>query len=185
MYCKIYINYRGACQISWFMFQTLQRRSALAAVFSCAVWVRARVKTPNSKRILARTSGTLTAVSPSIQVSLAAQHSKHPPAHHKLAAFAYHPSRMLAKRLPRCSLRPTPRFLTTSRSLRAGDPLHTHPGSSGGHHGDHYDPPGGWLWGLRPGEKYEKEGWEGLFYYGFYGSFVVAAIAYAFKPDTS
>jgi hypothetical protein len=116
---------------------------------------------------------------------LAAQHSSTLQHTNKLAAFAYHPSRMLAKRLPRCSLRPTPRFLTTSRSLRAGDPLHTHPGSSGGHHGDHYDPPGGWLWGLRPGEKYEKEGWEGLFYYGFYGSFVVAAIAYAFKPDTS
>jgi hypothetical protein len=92
---------------------------------------------------------------------------------------------MLAKRLPRCSLRPKPRFLTTTRSLRAEDPLHPHAGSSGGHHGDHYDPPAGWLWGLRPGEKYEKEGWEGLFYYGFYGSFVVAAIAYAFKPDTS
>jgi len=24
-----------------------------------------------------------------------------------------------------------------------------------------------------------------LFYYGFYGSFAVAAVAYAFKPDTS
>ena len=92
---------------------------------------------------------------------------------------------MLARRLPRCSLRPKPRFLTTTRPLRAEDPLHSHSGTSGGSHGDHYDPPGGWLWGLRPGEKYEKEGWEGLFYYGFYGSFVVAAIAYAFKPDTS
>lgn len=102
-----------------------------------------------------------------------------------LPGFSHYPQSMLAKRLPRCSLRPKPRFLTTTRSLRAEDPLHSHPGSSGGHHGDHYDPPAGWLWGLRPGEKYEKEGWEGLFYYGFYGSFVVAAIAYAFKPDTS
>lgn len=95
---------------------------------------------------------------------------------------------MLAKRLPRCSLRLRPRYLTTTRNLRASDPSQAHPGSDGGDHGDHgdhYDPPGGWLWGLRPGEKYEKEGWEGLFYYGFYGSFVVAAIAYAFKPDTS
>jgi hypothetical protein len=97
---------------------------------------------------------------------------------------------MLAKRLPRCSLRPTARYLSTTRTLRAEPPSHAHPASSDGghqdhHHGDHYDPPGGWLWGLRPGEKYEKEGWEGLFYYGFYGSFVVAAIAYAFKPDTS
>jgi hypothetical protein len=35
MYCKIYINYRGARQIAWLMFQTLLRRSA---VFSSAVW---------------------------------------------------------------------------------------------------------------------------------------------------
>jgi hypothetical protein len=40
MYCKIYINYRSARQIAWLMFQTLLRRSALAAVFSSAVWIR-------------------------------------------------------------------------------------------------------------------------------------------------
>jgi hypothetical protein len=40
MYCKIYINYRGVRQIAWIMFQTLLCRSALAAVFSNAVWVR-------------------------------------------------------------------------------------------------------------------------------------------------
>ncbi len=101
---------------------------------------------------------------------------------------------MLGKQLPRCLLRPTStclstRGLYTSRQLRAQthgeDPLHAHPGSSGGHHGDHYDPPGGWLWGLRPGEKYEKEGWENLFYWGIYGSLAVTGVAYAFKPDTS
>lgn len=52
-------------------------------------------------------------------------------------------------------------------------------------HGSQYDPPTGWLFGVKPGEKYEKEGWEGLFYYGFVGSLVVFTIAYAFKPDTS
>ena len=51
--------------------------------------------------------------------------------------------------------------------------------------GAHYDPPTGWLWGVKPGHKYVKEGWEGLFAYGFVGSFIVAGIAYAFKPDTS
>ncbi len=63
----------------------------------------------------------------------------------------------------------------------------TPPRSSGGgdDHGSHYDPPGGWLWGIRPGEKYEKEGWENLFFYGFYGSIGLACVAYAFKPDTS
>ncbi|ESZ93992.1 hypothetical protein SBOR_5633 [Sclerotinia borealis F-4128] len=25
-------------------------------------------------------------------------------------------------------------------------------------HGDHYDPPSGWLFGVKPGEKVEKEG---------------------------
>ena len=54
----------------------------------------------------------------------------------------------------------------------------------GGGHESHYDPPSGWLFGVKPGEKYEKEGWEGIWYWGFYGSFAVAIIAYAFKPDT-
>ncbi|KAK4131004.1 hypothetical protein BT67DRAFT_389542 [Trichocladium antarcticum] len=51
--------------------------------------------------------------------------------------------------------------------------------------GMHYDPPTGWLWGVRPGEKYVNEGWEGPFFYGFWGSIVVFMVAYAFKPDTS
>lgn len=54
-----------------------------------------------------------------------------------------------------------------------------------GAHGPQYDPPTGWLWGVKPGEKAEKEGWEGLMYYGFVGSLVVFAVAVAFKPDTS
>lgn len=37
-------------------------------------------------------------------------------------------------------------------------------------HGDPYDPPTGWLFGVKPGEKAEKEGWENVFYYGFFGS---------------
>ncbi len=55
----------------------------------------------------------------------------------------------------------------------------------GGHHGPEYDPPTGHLFGVRPGEKYQKEGWEGLFFYGFYGSIGLAVVAYIFKPDTS
>ena len=53
-----------------------------------------------------------------------------------------------------------------------------------GGHGMQYDPPTGWLWGVRPGEKYQNEGWEGPFFYGFWGSLIVFAIAYAYKPDT-
>ncbi|KAJ9633834.1 uncharacterized protein PV06_05675 [Exophiala oligosperma] len=54
----------------------------------------------------------------------------------------------------------------------------------GGGHDDHFDPPGGWLWGQRPGEKYEKEGWEGLAW-AFVGCWVVAIAAYTMKEDTS
>jgi len=57
--------------------------------------------------------------------------------------------------------------------------------SGDAHHGPQYDPPTGWLFGVKPGEKYKKEGWEGIFYYGYCGSLVVFLIAYAFKPDTS
>ncbi|KAF2121383.1 NADH:ubiquinone oxidoreductase 11.6kD subunit [Lophiotrema nucula] len=52
-------------------------------------------------------------------------------------------------------------------------------------HGPSYDPPSGWLFGVKPGEKYEKEGWEGIWYWGFFGSIGLAVVAYAFKPDTS
>ncbi|KAL2888387.1 NADH ubiquinone oxidoreductase 11.6kD subunit [Ceratocystis lukuohia] len=55
----------------------------------------------------------------------------------------------------------------------------------GGGNGNNFDPPTGWLWGVKPGEKAEKEGWEGPVYYVFLPSFVVLAIALAFKPDTS
>lgn len=52
-------------------------------------------------------------------------------------------------------------------------------------HGSQYDPPTGWLFGVKPGEKYKPEGWENLFFYGFCGSLAVFAVVYAFKPDTS
>ncbi|KAJ5595379.1 uncharacterized protein N7459_001587 [Penicillium hispanicum] len=75
----------------------------------------------------------------------------------------------------RCLLRKpqTVQSFSTRSGLRAAD------------HGDHYDPPSGWLFGVKPGQKYVKEGWEGVWYYGFIGSFLVAGIAYVFKPDTS
>lgn len=63
-------------------------------------------------------------------------------------------------------------------------PQDSHDSHHGGHE-SHYDPPTGWLWGIRPGDKYEKEGWEDLFIYGFFGSLILTGIAYAFKPDTS
>ncbi|KAI9743738.1 MAG: hypothetical protein M1835_002864, partial [Candelina submexicana] len=64
--------------------------------------------------------------------------------------------------------------------------LQTRLSSSAHHdHEDHYDPPSGWLWGVPPGETYKKEGWEGIWIYGFFGSLILGAVAYAYKPDTS
>ncbi|KAI9730587.1 MAG: hypothetical protein M1834_005830 [Cirrosporium novae-zelandiae] len=67
------------------------------------------------------------------------------------------------------------RQLSTTRSLR----------SAHGEHESQYDPPTGWLWGIPPGKKYEKEGWEGLMLWGFGGSMLFGVVGYIFKPDTS
>jgi hypothetical protein len=75
----------------------------------------------------------------------------------------------------RCLLRKPQNIqgFSTRSNLRAAD------------HGDHYDPPTGWLFGVKPGHQYVKEGWEGVWYYGFIGSLLAAGVAYVFKPDTS
>jgi hypothetical protein len=72
-------------------------------------------------------------------------------------------------------------FSSSARSAAADHASHD------GHdaHEDHYDPPTGWLWGIKPGEKYQKEGWEGIWVWGFFGSLGLGVVAYAFKPDTS
>jgi len=54
----------------------------------------------------------------------------------------------------------------------------------GGGHESHYEPPSGWLWGVPPGTKPEKEGWEAIWTWGFFGSIGVLVVGYAFKPDT-
>jgi hypothetical protein len=55
--------------------------------------------------------------------------------------------------------------------------------ASGGH-ASHYDPPSGWLFGQDPAAPKVKQDWENIFYYGFFGSLLATAIAYAYKPDT-
>ena len=52
-------------------------------------------------------------------------------------------------------------------------------------HESPYDPPSGWLFGVPPGERAKKEGWEGVWAWGFCGSLGLAAVAYVFKPDTA
>jgi len=59
--------------------------------------------------------------------------------------------------------------------------------SGGDSHGaeSKYDPPTGWLWGIKPGQKVEREGWEMPFYIFYCGPFILAGIAMFFKPDTT
>lgn len=83
------------------------------------------------------------------------------------APTALRAARALALRSPRVATRP---FATTMKK-RGG--------------GSSYEPPTGWLWGVKPGEKPEKEGWENLMFYVYIPSFVLAVVALAFKPDNS
>jgi hypothetical protein len=101
----------------------------------------------------------------------------------RLASLALRTARPSLTR-PLAAVAPARRITTSSAAPAAHPPAADH-GDHGEHHDDHYDPPGGWLWGIRPGEKYEKEGWEDIFIYGFGGCFLVAGIAYVFKEDTS
>lgn len=93
-----------------------------------------------------------------------------------------------------CLLRPTTTTITPTTASLCSSParstnrhLSTSPirASSSGAHEDHYDPPSGWLWGIPPGEKYKKEGWENIWIWGFFGSLGLGIVAYAYKPDTS
>ncbi|KAF2200076.1 hypothetical protein GQ43DRAFT_374695 [Delitschia confertaspora ATCC 74209] len=67
------------------------------------------------------------------------------------------------------------RPLSTSQVLRGGS----------GSHESRFDPPTGWLFGVKPGEKPEREGWEWIWYIGIYGTLALTTVLYVFKPDTS
>ncbi|KAJ1324925.1 ESSS subunit of NADH:ubiquinone oxidoreductase (complex I) [Microdochium nivale] len=83
---------------------------------------------------------------------------------------------------PNTAIRATRALVQQSAAARS---FSATPRTAGGAHGPQYDPPSGWLFGVKPGEKYQKEGWENPFFYGFCGSLFLAAVAYGFKPDTS
>ncbi|MCJ1273584.1 hypothetical protein MMC21_001377 [Puttea exsequens] len=74
-----------------------------------------------------------------------------------------------------------------TRTLASTHPpeVSEHPSPDTASHESHYDPPSGWLFGVPPGQKYEKEGWETTWVYGFWGSLLFGVVAYAYKPDTS
>ncbi|KAK4957569.1 hypothetical protein LTR10_005536 [Elasticomyces elasticus] len=68
------------------------------------------------------------------------------------------------------------RPLSYTAALKSGD-SHAHE--------EQYESPSGWLFGVKPGEKYENEGWENVWYYGFFGSLLFGVVGYCYKPDTS
>lgn len=107
----------------------------------------------------------------------------------RLAARTTQPLSLPLRKTPSLQARNAKPFRLASSHSAAGELK----GSEGGHeadhhhgggHEDHFDPPGGWLWGIRPGEKAEKEGWEPLAWV-FVGAWVVAVAAYTMKEDTS
>ncbi|CRK03061.1 hypothetical protein HYQ45_006598 [Verticillium longisporum] len=87
---------------------------------------------------------------------------------------AVRPSAALARAATR-ALRPAPAMAARPFSVTAR--------RAGG--GNDFDPPTGWLFGVKPGEKYEREGWEVPFYTLFCGGVVALGVVLAFKPDTS
>lgn len=91
--------------------------------------------------------------------------------------FIRHAAAPASRAALRCVRRQPAAVLPASRSLSVT-------ARRQGGHGPSFDPPGGWLWGVKPGEKTEPEGWEWPMYV-FCGSLIATAIALAFKPDTT
>ncbi|KAJ2042444.1 hypothetical protein GGI08_007715 [Coemansia sp. S2] len=54
----------------------------------------------------------------------------------------------------------------------------------GGHGAPKFNEPGGYLFGRKPGEKYEEEGWEKIWIGGFTIAFTLAGLGVYYKPDT-
>jgi hypothetical protein len=91
---------------------------------------------------------------------------------------------MSAPRALRALARPSTR-LSLTPSLRASTARafsQTTARKGGDSH--HYDAPSGWLFGVKPGEEYKKEGWENATFYVMIPLMVLFVGAYAFKPDT-
>lgn len=86
-------------------------------------------------------------------------------------------------------LRPTSRIINASRARlqiipNARRSISSTPALRWGAPESHYDPPTGDLFGVKPGEKYENEGWEHVWFYGYYGVLAFGVIGYCYKPDT-
>lgn len=101
--------------------------------------------------------------------------------HNYLRLLISHAMQSIRSSLPMRALQwsAAPRSIVVSRPLSSTSQLR-----SAESHGDHYNPPGGWLFGVKPGERQENEGWEKVFYWGFFGSMAFGVIGYCYKPDT-
>lgn len=91
---------------------------------------------------------------------------------------------VIRARIPQRAISTTSRLSAESAPAVKGDHASDHAQHDSHGHDSHYDAPGGWLWGIRPGEKYESEGWEIPFYL-MCGGLAVAVVAYTMKEDTS
>ncbi|KAJ2910836.1 hypothetical protein GGI21_000447 [Coemansia aciculifera] len=74
-------------------------------------------------------------------------------------------------------------LLTTRRSVATSLRSSRHL-LRGGHGPQKFNEPGGYLFGRKPGEKYEEEGWETIWIGGFTIAFGLAALGVYYKPDT-
>ncbi|KAJ2556857.1 hypothetical protein EV175_001721 [Coemansia sp. RSA 1933] len=74
-----------------------------------------------------------------------------------------------------------PRFttLTTRASALASRSV-----VRGGHKKPEFNEPGGYLFGRKPGEKYEREGWEITWWGGCSIAAVLIFFGHRYKPDT-
>ncbi|KAJ2612431.1 hypothetical protein EV177_002999 [Coemansia sp. RSA 1804] len=74
----------------------------------------------------------------------------------------------------------------TSRLSSRASALASRRLARGGHgHGEpQFNEPGGYLFGQKPGVKYEKEGWETIWYGGLGISALLIFFGLRYKPDT-
>jgi len=156
----------------------------ITVLFPVLCCVRASAPDAELSSILGTTLNLMhTATAPAIAVAY--NRTPHIPLHShpratQLTMSLLRTSRVLSS--ARGQLQIVPRLTAPSIQQRQ---ISSTPARRGGDaHGDHYDPPTGWLFGVKPGEKPEKEGWENVFFYGFFGSVAFGVVGYWFKPDT-
>ena len=105
---------------------------------------------------------------------------------HDSQLHSTHITSMSAPRALRALARPARLSTTFTPSIRAATPARAFSQTIARKGGDshHYDAPTGWLFGVKPGEEYKKEGWENATFYVMIPMMVLFVGVYAFKPDT-